>query len=93
MKYRKISIDSTKNQATDYLNCIFSFLPCYTHNMSCAYQGNKKCSFFGKFGVLCFLKTPVLRFALLPYYRRIHKHNCNIKSSTTTGRTIKNNFN
>ena len=28
------------------------------------------CSFFGKFGVLCFLKTPVLIFALLPYYRR-----------------------
>ena len=22
------------------------------------------------FGVLCFLETPVLRFALLPYYRR-----------------------
>ena len=31
----------------------------------------KECSFFGKFGVLCFLETPVLRFALLPYYRRI----------------------
>ena len=26
--------------------------------------------FFGKFGVLYFLETPVLRFALLPYYRR-----------------------
>ena len=26
--------------------------------------------FFGKFNVLCFLKTPVLRFAHLPYYRR-----------------------
>ena len=33
-------------------------------------SGGKKCSFFGKFGVLCFLETPVLRFALLPYYRR-----------------------
>ena len=30
----------------------------------------KKCSFFGKFGVLCFLETLILRFALLPYYRR-----------------------
>ena len=30
----------------------------------------KKCSFSGKFGVLCFLETPVLRIALLPYYRR-----------------------
>ena len=26
--------------------------------------------FFGKFGVLCFFETPVLRFALSPYYRR-----------------------
>ena len=31
----------------------------------------EKCSFFGKFDVLCFLEAPVLRFALLPYYRRI----------------------
>ena len=30
----------------------------------------KKYSFFGKFGVLCFLEIAVLRFALLPYYRR-----------------------
>ena len=35
----------------------------------CVSRG-KKCSFFEKFGVLCFLATPVLRFALLPYYRR-----------------------
>ena len=34
-------------------------------------SGGKKCLFFGKFGVLCFLETPVLRFALLPYYRLI----------------------
>ena len=33
-------------------------------------SGGKKCSFFGKFGVVCFLETTVLRFALLPYYRR-----------------------
>ena len=33
-------------------------------------SGGKNCSFFGKFGVLCFLETLVLRFALLPYYRR-----------------------
>ena len=35
----------------------------------CVSEG-KKCPFFGKFDVLCFLETPVLRFALLPYYRR-----------------------
>ena len=31
---------------------------------------DKKCSFFRILGMLCFLETPVLRFALLPYYRR-----------------------
>ena len=34
-------------------------------------SGGKKCLFFGNFDILCFLETPVLRFALLPYYRRI----------------------
>ena len=33
-------------------------------------SGGKKYSFIGKFGVLCFLETAVLRLALLPYYRR-----------------------
>ena len=42
----------------------------------CQYEYLKKtkharCSFFRKFGVLCFLETLVLRFALLPYYRQI----------------------
>ena len=32
--------------------------------------GGKKCSFFGRFGVLSFLETLVLRFAVLHYYRR-----------------------
>ena len=35
-------------------------------------SGGKKCSFFGKFSVLCFLETLVLRFGLLPYYRLDH---------------------
>ena len=34
-------------------------------------SGSKECPFFGKFGMLCFFETTVLRFALLPYYRRI----------------------
>ena len=33
-------------------------------------SGGKKCLFFGNFDVLCFLETPVLRFALLSYSRR-----------------------
>ena len=42
-------------------------IPWYAH-----VSGSKKCSFYGKFGVLCFLETPVFRFAFLPYYRRLN---------------------
>ena len=41
-----------------------------TPRYMCVSEG-KKCSFFEKFEVLCFRETPVLRFALLPYYRRL----------------------
>ena len=34
-------------------------------------SGDKKCLFFGKLGAVCFLVTPVLRFALLPYYQSL----------------------
>ena len=40
------------------------------HRYVCV-SGGKKCSFFGKFGVLGFFETPVLRFALLLYYWRV----------------------
>ena len=46
------------------------FLPPDTYTCVCV-SGVMKCLFLGNFGVLCFLETPVLRFALLPYYRRI----------------------
>ena len=39
-------------------------------NMCLCLSGGKKYSSFGKFGVFSFLETPVLRFALLPYYQR-----------------------
>ena len=45
------------------------FLPPDTHTCACASEG-QKCPFFGKFGVLCFLVSSVLRFALFSYYRR-----------------------
>ena len=32
----------------------------------------KNCSFFRKLDMLCFLVIPVLRFTLLPHYRRFH---------------------
>ena len=34
-----------------------------------AFQSIRNVCFFGKFGVLCFVVTSVLRFAFLPYYR------------------------
>ena len=45
-----------------------SLTPWYAHVR--VRSGGKKSSFFGKFGVLYFLETPVLRVAILPYYRR-----------------------
>ena len=41
-------------------------------------SGGKRSLFFGKFGVVCFLEAPVLRFALLPYYRRTAKQDLNV---------------
>ena len=49
------------------------FVPPDMHTYVCV-SGGKKCSFFEKFGVLCLLETHVLRFALLPYYRRSAFH-------------------
>ena len=40
-------------------------------NISYTLIRTRKCSFFGKFGVLCFLETLVLRFAISFYYRRM----------------------
>ena len=46
----------------------WTFLPLDTHTWVYV-TGGKKCLFFRKFGMLCFLVTPVLRFILLPYCR------------------------
>ena len=43
------------------------FSPPDTHTYVCV-SGGKNCSFFGKFGMLYFFVTRVLRFALLTYY-------------------------
>ena len=56
-----LKTEVTRKQSTPNFRKNEHFLP----------QGGKKCSFFGKFGVVCFLVTSILRFALLPYYRRI----------------------
>ena len=46
-----------------------NFLPPDTHTNVYVSSG-EKCLFFGRFCVLCFLVTPVLRFFLLLYYRQ-----------------------
>ena len=40
--------------------------PWYTHVRTCAYQMGKKCLFFGKFGVLCFLFLWDSPFCFIP---------------------------
>ena len=62
-------------------------------------SGGKKCLLFEKFGVLCFLETPVLRFGLLSHYRRFHLFAGNISHLIATtiermvkGETIQNEF-
>ena len=52
--------------------------PWYVRVCVCVSWG-KKCSFFGKFGVHCFLVTLNLRFALLPYCRRLVFH-CSLQN-------------
>ena len=52
-------------------------------------SGGKKCSSFGLFGVPCFLEKPVLRFALLPYYQRIHDR-VSLEKLTQIRRYLKN---
>ena len=42
----------------------------------------KKCLFFGKFRAICLLEMPVLRFTLLPYYRRLANSKRTIFSKT-----------
>ena len=56
---------------------------CNRSDMYVCVSGGKKCSFFGKFDVLCFLETPVSRFALLPYHWRISNNEI-IKLSHST---------
>ena len=62
----------SRKQSTPKLPKNKHFLPPDTHTHVCVscVSGSKKCLFFGNFGVLCFLETPVLRFVLLPCYRR-----------------------
>ena len=61
--FNKSSVIRQKGESHEH------FLPSDTHTYVCV-SGSKKCSLFGKFVMFCFLVAPVLRVALLPYYRR-----------------------
>ena len=63
-------MEVTRKQNTPNFPKNEHFLPPDTHMYVCVSVG-KKCSFFGKFGILCFLVTSVLKFAFLAYYGRI----------------------
>ena len=59
-----------KNQARQSFRITKISYPLIRTRTYLCVSGGKKCSFFGKFGVLCFLETRILRFALLPYYQQ-----------------------
>ena len=61
-----LKTEVTGKQARQIFRKNKHFVPPDTHKYV-SVSGSKKCSFFGKFGVLCFLVTSVLRLAYLPY--------------------------
>ena len=62
-----LKTEVTRKQSTSNFPDNEHFSPPNTHVFK---SGSKKCLLFGKFGVLCFLVTSGLRFAILPYHRR-----------------------
>ena len=70
IKRANINKGVTRKQGTPHFPKNQHFLPPDKH--TCVYVSEvKKCLFFRIFGVPCFLETPVLRFALLPYCQQI----------------------
>ena len=69
MRQKRANLETnlTRKQSTQNFPKNEHFLPPDMHTYVCV-SGGEKCSIFGKFGMLCFLVTSVLRFALLPYY-------------------------
>ena len=58
LKRANLKTEVTRKQSTPNFPKNKHFLPPDTHTYVCVSPG-KKCSFFGKFGVLCFLKLNV----------------------------------
>ena len=67
----RISKHVSRNKSTPNFPKNDHFLPPDRQTYVCV-SGGKKWTFFGKLGAFCFLEKLVLRFALLPHYRRIN---------------------
>ena len=66
-KYQDGSSEKTKhNKFSEKMNISYPLI----RTCTCAYLGVRNARFFGKFGVLFFLVTSILKFVFLPYYRR-----------------------
>ena len=78
----------SKKQSTPNFPKNKHFLAPAKYTYVCVSWG-KKCSFFGKIGVLCFFEACVLKLPLLPYYRRI----THSKLTSTNKKFLQNTFN
>ena len=80
--FRKTNIFYPLMRTSGSLGCIYFFCRTIKSEKVRVRIKSKKCLFFGKFDMVCFLVTLVLSFALLPYYRRhlIHHRKCNTKA-------------
>ena len=66
-KRANLKTEVTRNQSTSsFLKNNISYSPWYAQHTYVCVSGSKKCSFFDKFGALCFLVTSVLSLILLP---------------------------
>ena len=65
-KTKRIKLSEKRTLLIPWYAHVRTFLTAWYAHTRLRFSGGKKCLFFGKFDVLCFLETPVLRFALLP---------------------------
>ena len=66
---KRVFQESKARQIFRKTNISYSLIRTRSH-VRVQIRGGKKCSFFGKLGMFCFLVTPISRLALLTYYRR-----------------------
>ena len=62
----------SREQSMSKLSKKRTFLTLWYAHVRVRIRGVRNVGFWGNFGVLCSLETPVFRFALLPYHRRMN---------------------